>query len=1207
MRNAKAHFGDRVARRFRLGRLVALCLLTLPLAGYAIGEQKLLYTPGYFLDEAKWDVGTYAYYHDYEIEKAIGKAPSISPYLSRLGSGGAVLNYQGYDRLTFTVKDAGRYVSSWRFYAHGGDRLVGEVAGYSDHQHSYTATYSFLAGLSGSPSEIDIIPLLEVMQFNLAYDKNGGEWKDQPLAKDYLWSNRVSIATSAVISREGHKFQGWNRKKDGSGLSIAAGASFDSAGTGLGVSNHQEKVVLYAQWKVLQYKLKLIFSTGIDKIYYKVNGATSWTEASADTEVKVNYGTTWYAYAVPKNGYSYSATSETSPRSDKMGLSGATFEPSATAKSFSVSFNGNGKTSGSMSSKTFTVDCGDYLPANEFSRGYEVSFDARGGSACSSQTATYPFKNWNNEADGLGVYTYTDQQMVINPCGSTGEAKMLYAQWDTGRVEPITLPTTTKAGHSFAGWYADSNLETFVGLAGATHTPTKNETLYAKWTELTYTVTFRDGYRDADDAVIAVKQVGYGGRAEPPEPPSHQYSEFTGWDSKAYENVTGDVTIRANYQGKVYQIAYQSNYRNGTVEKTFLSQTCGPDLDRIMVTLIPAKSIPISKVGYTFAGWDWNWQTSEPEWFAGEEMSYGVIDEHPDGKLYAIWSPNSYSVRFDGNGATGGEMAEQNFIYDQVDELCANSFTRDGQTFLGWTDDQGRQYVDGQVVSNLTVEANGCVTLKARWSNYHYVAFDGMGATNATPMAAQQFSGAETNALSANLYGKVGYAFAGWATNAVSATNLVVTYTNCQSASFPLAKPNETNWLYAVWTTNRYTIAFDPGTDLKSPYFFGTMEPHTNCVYDTPITIKCGYTNYCSQGLLGWSRTPGGTTPEYPVSGKSPVTQGSVAIVSNLTASANGRVVLYAVWAGVGELSEAVGLTNAALSFEWTSGDDDVRWHVVKNFTEAPDHSPCIALESGEGKKQGYWHLRSRVFGSGTLRFTWYWEPYGALGSDAAAFKVKVDNVDRCDLDRDTYWPDKMTIVVNGDGSHDIDWVVYGEINSESDVDKICLDDITWTPGAELKPGEATPVYATEAEAISAAELARVLPPNDEVAAVVSAEDYGAMFKVSAVPASQAGKWTLAAELKDEVKEEVRAALDGATKELASAATNNPVSVSFVLKPGLYYGLAGVSDLASWSTASPTNWVLGQGGAGQELSMDKPEGTSAFYSIRVSLTPPITP
>ena len=1206
MRNAKAHFGDRVARRFRLGRLVALCLLTLPLAGYAIGEQKLLYTPGYFLDEAKWDVGTYAYYHDYEIEKAIGKAPSISPYLSRLGSGGAVLNYQGYDRLTFTVKDAGRYVSSWRFYAHGGDRLVGEVAGYSDHQHSYTATYSFLAGLSGSPSEIDVIPLLKIMQFNLAYDKNGGDWNAQPAAKDYLWSNRVVIATAATISREGHKFQGWNRKKDGSGLSIAAGASFDSAGTGLGVSNHQEQVVLYAQWKVLQYKLKFVFSTGIDKIYYKANGAKSWTAASADTEVEVNYGTTWYAYAVPKNGYSYSATSATSPRSDKMGLSGATFEPSATAMSISVSFNGNGNTSGSMSSKTFTFDRGDYLPANGFSRGYVVSFNAQGGSACSSQTATYPFKNWNNEADGSGVYNYTDQQMVINPCGSTGEAKMLYAQWDTGRVEPITLPTTTKAGHSFAGWYADSNLETFVGLAGATHTPTKNETLYAKWTELTYTVTFRDGYRDADDAVIAVKQVGYGGRAEPPEPPSHQYSEFTGWDSKAYENVTGDVTIRANYQGKVYQIAYQSNYRNGTVEKTLLSQTCGPDLDRIMVTLISAKSIPMSKVGYTFAGWDWNWQASEPEWFAGEEMSYGVIDEHPDGKLYAIWSPNAYKVRFDGNGATGGEMAEQNFIYDQVDELCANSFTRDGQTFLGWTDDQGRQYADGQVVSNLTVEANGCVTLKARWSNYHYVAFDGMGATNATPMVAQQFSGAETNALSANLYGKVGYTFAGWATNAVSATNLVVTYTNCQSASFPQAKPNETNWLYAVWSTNRYTIAFDPGTDLKSPYFFGTMEPLTNCVYDTPITIKCGYTNYCSQGLLGWSRTPGGTTPEYPVSGKSPVTQGSVAIVSNLTASANGRVTLYAVWAGVGELSEAVGLTNAALQSThstkngaWQrSGQSNLPWD-----TGHDDRVQCKTTVDGDS---GVRKLKMVVLGNGTLQFK-YCCFHTKTGS---SFNFAVYDNETCveklveNTTQKKNWDDPIEVRLQEDGLHEITWVVDGTLTPN---DVIAIDDVVWTPGVELKPGAETMVYETEDEAISAAELARVLPPNDEVAAVVSAEDYGAMFKVSAVPASQAGKWTLAIELKEEVREEVRAALDGATKELASAATNNPVSVSFVLKPGLYYGLAGAADLVSWSTASPSNWVLGRGGDAQALSMDKPDGTSAFYSIRVSLTPPITP
>jgi uncharacterized repeat protein (TIGR02543 family) len=57
----------------------------------------------------------------------------------------------------------------------------------------------------------------------------------------------------------------------------------------------------------------------------------------------------------------------------------------------------------------------------------------------------------------------------------------------TGTKLPNPLPTTTKTGYTFAGWFTNSNLTT-AAVAGATIS--SNTTLYAKWTANKYAVKF---------------------------------------------------------------------------------------------------------------------------------------------------------------------------------------------------------------------------------------------------------------------------------------------------------------------------------------------------------------------------------------------------------------------------------------------------------------------------------------------------------------------------------------------------------------------------------------------------------------------------------------------------------------------------------------------------------------------------------------------
>ena len=94
-------------------------------------------------------------------------------------------------------------------------------------------------------------------------------------------------------------------------------------------------------------------------------------------------------------------------------------------------------------------------------------------------------------------------------------------------------------------------------------------------------------------------------------------------------------------------------------------------------------------------------------------------------QLYARWTPNKYTISYNGNGATGGSTANTTATYDQSAAIATNGFTRTGYTFAGWTTktdgtDDGYgwtnwkgtwKYVDGQYGI-----ASGKLQLYARWT-----------------------------------------------------------------------------------------------------------------------------------------------------------------------------------------------------------------------------------------------------------------------------------------------------------------------------------------------------------------------------------------------------------------------------------------------------------------------------------------------------------
>lgn len=175
--------------------------------------------------------------------------------------------------------------------------------------------------------------------------------------------------------------------------------------------------------------------------------------------------------------------------------------------------------------------------------------------------------------------------------------------------------------------------------------------------------------------------------------------------------------------------------------------------------------------------------------------------------VYAHWVGNGYTVRFAGNGATGGGTPDQAFQYNIGQNLHRNGFVRDGYTFTGWKRADNQQaYGDGQWVTNLTTQPNGIVTLVAQWSaNEAHIRY------NPNPPAGKTAGGqgtpnwdghtGDTPTIGQNGWTIDGYTFAGWATSPDGS--------GARYAPGARWTANGTLTLYAQWTPGEAGLTYD--------------------------------------------------------------------------------------------------------------------------------------------------------------------------------------------------------------------------------------------------------------------------------------------------------------------------------------------------------------------------------------------------------------
>ena len=486
------------------------------------------------------------------------------------------------------------------------------------------------------------------ISYTISYQLNGGTNAESNPASYTVESGEIKLAAP---SREGYTFQGW---KSGTTTEMAPVIAVGSIG-----SRSYEAV-----WRVNSHTLK-----------YMLDGKETSTRT-------VNYGTAVAVQADPtKTGYTFSGWK----------VSGA--EPV------------DGK---------FTMPDNDVTITGGYTANtYTVKFDANGGSECEDITVTYDGKYTDLPTTTRTGYTFDgwydgSTKVTADTVVKITADQTLTARWTANKYTVTfdanggsackeitvtydgkypTLPAPTKEGYTFKGWFDG---ETQV-KSGDAVTITGNQTLTARWSINTYTITYQ-----VDGQTVKTESVTYG-----EDIPAYTYAK-TGYDVSAWSpaapekmparNLTFTATTKVHQHSLTYMLDGEMKSQAPVNYGTAVAVQADP-----------------TKTGYTFSGWT----------VSGAKPVDGKFTM-PDNNvtITGSFSANTYTVKFNANGGEGS-MADQSFTYDAKQALAANGFTRTGWRFTGWKLGN-TTYTDGQTVSNLTAEANGTVTLEAQWEHILY-------------------------------------------------------------------------------------------------------------------------------------------------------------------------------------------------------------------------------------------------------------------------------------------------------------------------------------------------------------------------------------------------------------------------------------------------------------------------------------------------------
>jgi large repetitive protein len=394
---------------------------------------------------------------------------------------------------------------------------------------------------------------------------------------------------------------------------------------------------------------------------------------------------------------------------------------------------------------------------------------------------------------------------------------------------PSAVGTLNRTGYRFDGWstsqvasgtiYSNPADTTIVGTTTKTYSPSASIILYAKWTALSFAVSFNANGGTGTKTNLAIVAGTASTIVTNTEITRAGYT-FTGWNTAAdntgtaygntgsitaYSNVTlyAIWTIKAPAVPTVSAAAGNGEATISITSSLLSTSTNGAPasftitaLDSNGTALSPAKTCTVitpatscvitglsNTVGYKFSATATN---------AGGTSAASTAS--------TTVTPAGFGVTYN-VAANGGTTGTASATFNAGTPLVLPAATRNGYTFAGWYSAASGGTLIGPAGGSYSPTATAIVY--ATWTAITYaVTYNGNGNTSGATPANGAYTSGGTNysILGANTLVKTGYDFAGWNTAADgSGNNYAAAATYSVSANLNL---------FAKWTATNYTVTY---------------------------------------------------------------------------------------------------------------------------------------------------------------------------------------------------------------------------------------------------------------------------------------------------------------------------------------------------------------------------------------------------------------
>jgi uncharacterized repeat protein (TIGR02543 family) len=345
---------------------------------------------------------------------------------------------------------------------------------------------------------------------------------------------------------------------------------------------------------------------------------------------------------------------------------------------------------------------------------------------------------------------------------------------------------------------------------------------------------------------------------------------FSGWNLNSgntgqlyqpgisYTLANAGVNFYAKWVATPYHVIYNLTEASaGTVPTDSANYTIGTSAN------IRGNSGSLQRTGYVFAGWTDNANRTGRIYVSGDTYTVQTNDLY----FYAAWTPNTYAITFNANGATGTpSKTSDSYTVDSatVQVATIGTMAKTGYNFGGW----GKQSVGDLITDTFTVTSN--TTLYAQWNIASFTrTYNLDGGTGSVPAPAainylQQFNLAPSTGFTKTV-GSDAYAFVSW-------SGPSGTYNPGQSYTMPASDLTFT----ATWT-RIYNVKYS----FSGGSVTNAIADQQKVVNET-ITVTSTVPSRSGYDFIGWVDQSGEST-----------TAGSLYTVRD------GHYLLYAQWSAI--------------------------------------------------------------------------------------------------------------------------------------------------------------------------------------------------------------------------------------------------------------------------------------------------------------------